>query len=199
MFKIFRKKRLLILAAPTGCGKSTFKYAALSEQPPPLAEKILVKAFSRNFSNIKPLRMRSLRKRFFKSKSFRKFIQNHDNFILEIDTTCPRTVDNLILLPIFLREFHSVLSVQIYIPFDVWLVRIRDRQLNAFQTSRFVNQILRVHQSSERDVLEAENLYHRYYYNWEYYLNGLGVSNQLCISTIDSSVLKKPFNKKRAI
>ena len=98
-----------------------------------------------------------------------------------------------------MREFHCVLYFQIYIPFDVWLVRIRDRQLNAFQTSRFVNQILRVHQSSERDVLDAENLYHRYYYNWEYYLNGLGVNNQLCISTIDSSVLKKPFNKKREI
>ena len=193
-----KKKRLLLLAAPTGCGKSTFKNAVLTEQPPPLAQEILLKAFSNSFSSIKRLNMRALRKRFFKRKSFQKFTKNHDNFILEIDTTCPRTVDNLIFLPMLLKDFDSVLSVQIYTPFDVWLVRIRDRQLNGFQTSRFVNQILNLHQSSMQDSLQAQYIYNKYYFNWEYYLKGLGVKKQICVSTIDSLVLNKPFNKSQA-
>ena len=96
------------------------------------------------------------------------------------------------------EKFDSVLSVQIYTPFDVWLVRIRDRQLNGFQTSRFVNQILNLHQSSMQDSLQAQYIYNKYYFNWEYYLKGLGVKKQICVSTIDSLVLNKPFNKSQA-
>ena len=198
MFRIFQKKRLLVLAAPTGCGKSTFKNAMLSEQPPSFAEEILVKAFSKNFSTVKGLNMRALRKSFFKRKNLQKFTASHDNFILEIDLTCPRTVDNLICLPTLLKQFDSIFSVQIYIPFDVWLVRIRDRKLNAFKTSRFVNQILRVYQSSAHESSEAQRIYDRYYFNWEYYLKGLGVKKQICVSTIDSLVLNRPFNKSQA-
>ena len=45
---MFNKKRLLIVAGPTGCGKSTFISSALGGKPSALTKKLLKNAFTRS-------------------------------------------------------------------------------------------------------------------------------------------------------
>ena len=49
---MFTKKRLLIVAGPTACGKSTFLSSALGSKPSPLTKKILKWQPKVNFKKI---------------------------------------------------------------------------------------------------------------------------------------------------
>ena len=193
MNKIFKSKKLLIIAGPTACGKTTFRNSVNISQRPDFTQMILKKAFSSNFSNIKTLRMKGIRRQFWKDKSFWELSQDHLNFILELDTTCPLTVENLILLPAFIKDFNQILVVHLYAPIEVWIERIRERRLNGFKTSNHVNQILKVHQATTQKASKAQSLYYACYSNFEYYFSGLGVKKQMCINTIESLALAKPY------
>lgn len=193
MKKIFKRKKLLIIAGPTGCGKTTFRNSVKTSQRPNLTKTILEKAFLRNFSNIKTLRMKGLRRQFWKDKSFWELSQDHINFILQLDTTCPLTVETLILLPAFIKDFDQILVVHLYTPIEVWIERIRERRLNGFKTSNHVNQILKAHQATKQKVSKAQSLYYACYSNFEYYFSGLGVKKQMCINTLESVALAKPY------
>ena len=190
MKKIFKRKKLLIIAGPTGCGKTTFRNSVKTGQRPNLTKTILEKVFLRNFSNIKTLRMKGLRRQFWKDKSFRELSQDHLNFILELDTTCPLPVENLILLPAFIKGFDQILVVHLYTPIEVWIERIRERRLNGF---KHVNQILKAHQATTQKASNAQRLYYACYSNFEYYFSGLRVKKQMCINTIESVALAKPY------
>ena len=193
MNKIFKSKKLLIIAGPTACGKTTFRNSVNISQRPDFTQMILKKAFSSNFSNIKTLRMKGIRRQFWKNKSFWELSQDHLNFILELDTTCPLTVENLILLPAFIKDFNQILVVHLYAPIEVWIERIRERRLNGFKTSNHVNQILKAHQATTQKASKAQSLYYACYSNFEYYFSGLGVKKQMCINTIESVALAKPY------
>ena len=193
MKKIFKRKKLLIIAGPTGCGKTTFRNSVKIDQRPDLTKTILEKAFLRNFSNIKTLRMKGIRRQFRKDKSFWELTHDHLNFILELDTTCSLTVENLILLPVFIKDFDQILVIHLYAPIEIWIERIRERRLNGFKTSNHVNQILKTHQATSRKASKAKSLYYACYSNFEYYFSGLGVKKQMCINTIESVALAKPY------
>ena len=184
---------MLIIAGPTGCGKTTFRNSVKISQRPDFTKTILEKAFSRDFSNIKTLRMKGIRRQFWKDKSFWELTQDHLNFILELDTTCPLTAENLILLPALIKDFDQILVVHLYTPIEVWIERIRARRLNGFKTSNRVNQILKAHQATTQKASKAQSLYDASYSNFEYYFNGLGVKKQMCINTIESIALAKPY------
>lgn len=157
---------------------------------------ILDKAFMRDSSCIKTLRMRGLRRRFYKEKSFQNLTKNHFNFIFELDTTGPRLIQNLILLPALLKEFDRVLIVHNYVPIDVWIERIHERRLGGFKTSKYVNQLLALSESSEKKASQAHSHncdYCDYYSNFERFFNGLGVKEQMCINTIKSVALASPY------
>ena len=117
---------------------------------------ILKKAFLRNFSNIKTLRMKGLRRQFWKDKSFWELSQDHWNLILELDTTCPLTVENLILLPAFIKDFDQILVVHLYTPIEVLIERICERRLNGLKTSNHVNQILKAYQATTQKHLKLK-------------------------------------------
>ena len=137
--------------------------------------------------------MKGLRRQFWKDKSFWELSQDHLNFILELDTTCPLTVENLILLPAFIKDFNQILVVHLYTPIEVWIERIRERRLNGFKTSNHVNQILKAHQTTTQKASKAQRLYCACYSNFEYYFSGLGVKKQMCINTIESVAHAKPY------
>ena len=142
--------------------------------------------------------MKGLRRQFWKDKSFWELSQEHLNFILELDTTCPLIAENLILLPAFIKDFDQILVVYLYTPIEVWIERIRERRLNGFKRSNHVNQILKAHQTTRQKASRAQRLYYDRYSNFEYYFSGLGVKKQMCINTIESVALAKsyPFNCK---
>ena len=193
---MFRRKKLLIIAGPTGCGKTTFRSSLQSEQQPDLTKLIIEKAFSRDYSDyscIKTLRMKGLRRHFRKRRNFRELTKEHFNFILELDTTCPVTIDNLILLPSLLDNFDRILVVHLYTPFKIWIKRIRKRRLEGFKTSEYVNQILRTRKVSGKKSSTAQRAYFNYYSNFEHYFKSLGAKNQICINTIESTALSRPY------
>ena len=190
---MFRRKKLLIIAGPTGCGKTTFRSSLQSEQQPDLTKLIIEKAFSRDYSCIKTLRMKGLRRHFRKRRNFRELTKEHFNFILELDTTCPVTIDNLILLPSLLDNFDRILVVHLYTQFKIWIKRIRKRRLEGFKTSEYVNQILRTRKVSGKKSSTAQRAYFNYYSNFELYFKSLGAKDQICINTIESTVLSRPY------
>ena len=190
---MFRRKKLLIIVGPTGCGKTTFRNSLQSEQQPDLTKLIIEKAFSRDYSCIKTLRMKGLRRHFRKRRNFRELTKEHFNFILELDTTCPVTIDNLILLPSLLDNFDRILVVHLYTPFKIWIKRIRKRRLEGFKTSEYVNQILRTRKVSGKKSSTAQRAYFNYYSNFEHYFKSLGAKDQICINTIESTALSRPY------
>ena len=190
---MFRRKKLLIIVGPTGCGKTTFRNSLQSEQKPDLAKLIIEKAFSRDYSCIKTLRMKGLRRHFRKRRNFQELTKEHFNFILELDTTCPATIDNLILLPALLNNFDQILVVHLYTPFKTWIKRIRKRRLEEFKTSEYVNQILRARKVSGKKSSTAQRAYFNYYSNFEYYFKSLEAKDQICINTIESIALSRPY------
>jgi len=190
---MFRRKKLLIIVGPTGCGKTTFRNSLQSEQKPDLAKSIIEKAFSKDYSYAKTLRMKGLRRHFRKRRNFRELTKEHFNFILELDTTCPVTIDNLMLLPSLLDNFDRILVVHLYTPFKIWIKRIRKRRLEGFKTSEYVNQILRTRSVPTRKSSTAQRVYLDYYSNFEHYFNSLGAKDQMCINTIEPAGLSRPY------
>ena len=193
MYKIFKRKKLLIIAGPTACGKSTFRKSVQSSQQPELAKIIFKRAFQGDCSDIKTLPMKGLRRRFAERKNFQKLTRDYFNFTYELDTTCPATIKNLLLLPVLLKEFDRVLVVHVFVPFDIWIQRIRERRFDGFKTSRYVDHVFKPHQVAPEKDSEAQKLYHGFYSNFEYYFNGLGVKEQMCINTMESLVLNAPY------
>ena len=151
------------------------------------------KAFLRDSSCIKTLRMKSLRRRFYQEKSFQNLTRNSSNFIFELDATGPCLIKNLILLPALLKEFDRVMIVHSYVPIDVWIERIHERRLGGFKTSKYVNQIFALYQSPTKKASKAHGNYYDYYAKLESFFNGLGVKEQICINTIESIVLSSPY------
>ncbi|CAI8154435.1 MAG: Uncharacterised protein [Synechococcus sp. CC9902] len=193
MHKIFKRKKLLIIAGPTACGKSTFRKSVESSQQPELTKIILKRAFQGDCSNIKTLPMKGLRRRHAERKNFQKFTRDYFNFTYELDTTCPATIKNLMLLPVLLKEFDKVLVVHVFVPFDIWIQRIRERRFDGFKTSRYVNLVFKPHQVAPEKQSKAQKHYHGFYSNFEYYFNGLGVKEQMCINTMESIVFNAPY------
>lgn len=193
MQNIFRRKKLLIVAGPTACGKTTFRNSVKTNPQPGLTKLVLEKAFSRNFSQIKTLRMKGLRRQFWQRRGFRELTQDCFNFVLELDTTCPLTAENLLLLPALLSNFDRILVVHLYAPIEVWSERIRERRLDGFKTSKCVDRIFKAYHSTSQKRSKAQNIYFDLYSNFEYYFNGLGVKEQMCINAIESVVLARPY------
>ena len=127
---MFNQKRLLIVAGPTGCGKSTFLSSALGSKPSPLTKEILKNTFTRSDYKIEKLFLKRLKKLYEKQGRFQKFTRRHNNFILDVDTTGARFKDNAIIFPQLFSEFDHILSIQIFTPYEIWINRILERKIN---------------------------------------------------------------------
>ena len=130
-YGLANNKRLLIVAGPTGCGKSTFLKTALGNKPSPLAKKILKKAFTRSDFKIQQLYFRRLQKLYEKQEGFEKFVIKYNNFILDVDTTGPKFKKNVQIFTNFFTEFDYITSIQIYTAYDIWLNRILERKIHS--------------------------------------------------------------------
>jgi len=191
-YNLFSRKRLLIVAGPTGCGKSTFLRSALGNKPSPLTRTILKQAFKRSDFKIQQLYFRRLQKLHERQEGYKKFIRNYNNFILDIDTTGPGFKKNALIFPEFLKKFNRIVSVQIYTPYELWINRILERKINStLRSSRSVRRILYKSFSlkpQERD--QAENSYYAYYDQWESMLSDYNVKSQIRIDTIQDLILE---------
>ena len=86
-----------------------------------------------------------------KKNGFEKLMCSGRNFVLELDSTCPFTIANLILFPSLLKEFDRITVVHSYVPIDVWVERIHERHLGGFKTSEYVDQVVSLyHQSAKK-------------------------------------------------
>lgn len=137
--------------------------------------------------------MKGLRRRFYKGKGFQGLTKNCFNFLFELDTTCPLTLQNLILFPALLKEFDTIVVAHNYVPIDVWIERIKERRLAGFKTSEYVNKIIALQESSAEKSISNRVYCRDCYSNFEHFFNGLGVKDQLCINTIESVALARPF------
>tara|TARA_B100000925_G_scaffold238206_1_gene187068 strand:+ start:245 stop:814 length:570 start_codon:yes stop_codon:yes gene_type:complete len=189
---LFSRKRLLIVAGPTGCGKSTFLRSALGNKPSPLTRTILKKAFKRSDFKTQQLYFRRLRKLHEEQDRYYKYLRNYNNFILDIDTTGPRFKKNALIFPEFLEKFNRIISVQIYTPYELWINRILERKINStLKSSRNVRRILYKSFSpkpQERD--QAENSYYAFYDQWESILSDYNIKSQIRIDTIQDLILE---------
>ena len=193
MQRLLGRKKLLIISGPTACGKTTFRESVHIDQRPELTQMILDKAFSRDSSCIKTLRMKGLRRRFYNGKGFQGLTKNCFNFLFELDTTGPLMTQNLILFPTLLKEFDTIVVAHNYVPIDVWIERIKERRLAGFKTSEYVNKIITLQESSAEKSISNRVYCRDCYSNFERFFNGLGVKDQLCINTIESVALARPF------
>ena len=193
MQRLFGRKKLLIISGPTASGKTTFRKSVQIDQRPEFTQMILDKAFSRDSSYIKTLRMKGFRRRFYKGKGFRSLTKNCFNFLFELDTTCPLTTQNLALFPALLKEFDTVVVVHNYVPIDVWIERINERRLAGFKTSKYVDKILALQESSAKKRVSTRVYCRDCYSNFERFFNGLGVKDQLCINTIEPVSFARPY------
>ena len=124
---MFNKKRLLIVAGPTGCGKSTFLSSALGSKPSPLTKKLLKNAFARSDFKIEKLFLKRLKKLYDKQGRLQKFTRHYNNFILDVDTTGMK-FKKCAGFPRLFEEFDYISSIQIYTPYEIWLNRILERK-----------------------------------------------------------------------
>ena len=188
---MFNKKRLLIVAGPTGCGKSTFLSSALGSKPSPLTKKLLKNAFARSDFKIEKLFLRRLKKLYEKQGRFQKFIRHYNNFILDVDTTGIRFKKNALIFPSLFAEFDYISSIQIFTPYEIWLNRILERKINhSFKYSMKVRRIL--HDSfslKSQERRRAEKLYYEHYETWESYLEGNNIKNQCRLDTTLGTIL----------
>ena len=191
-YDLFKSKKLLIVAGPTGCGKSTFLRSALGSNHSPLTKKILEEAFKNSNVKIEQLYLRRLRKRHERQSGFEKFINEHDNFILDVDTTGPGFKRNAKIFPNFLMQFNHVISIQIYTPYEVWLNRILKRKINSsLKGSKTIRQILyKSFSLKARERNQAKKIYCEHYNRWELYLEKYNLKSQYRISTIQDSILE---------
>ena len=189
---MFNQKRLLIVAGPTGCGKSTFLSSALGSKPSPLTKEILKNTFTRSDYKIEKLFLKRLKKLYEKQGRFQKFTRRHNNFILDVDTTGARFKDNAIIFPQLFSEFDHILSIQICTPYEIWINRILERKINlSFKNSKTVRRIL--HDSfslKSRERRRAERLYYECYEKWESYLKNNNIENQFRIDTTQDSIIE---------
>ena len=192
---MFNKKRLLIVAGPTGCGKSTFLSSALGSKPSPLTKKLLKNAFTRSDFKIEKLYLRRLKKLYEKQGRFQKFIRHYNNFVLDVDTTGIRFKKNALIFPRLFAEFDHISSIQIFTPYEIWLNRILERKINfSFKYSMKVRRIL--HDSfslKSQERRRAEKLYHEHYKAWESYLEGNNIKNQCRLDTTKDIILEPQF------
>ena len=189
---MFNQKRLLIVAGPTGCGKSTFISSALGSKPSPLTKEILKNTFTRSDYKIEKLFLKRLKKLYEKQGRFQKFTRRYNNFILDVDTTGARFKDNAIIFPRLFAEFDHILSIQIFTPYEIWINRILERKINlSFKNSKTVRRIL--HDSfslKSRERRRAERLYYECYEKWESYLKNNDIENQFRIDTTQDSIIE---------
>jgi len=189
---LFNRKRLLIVAGPTGCGKSTFLKSALGNKPSPLAKQILKKAFKRSDFKIQQLYFRRLQKLHEKQEGFKKFTDKYNNFILDVDTTGPKFKKNAEIFTNFLAEFNHITSIQIYTPYEVWLNRILERKIHSsLKGSRSIRRVL--HKSFSLKLIErdrARKTYDSYYDRWESTLLNHNIDNQIRVDTIQGIILE---------
>ena len=191
-YNLFSRKRLLIVAGPTGCGKSTFLRSALGNKPSPLTKKILRKAFKRSDFKIQQLYFRRLQKLHEKQESYKKFIRNYNNFILDIDTTGPRFKKNALIFPDFLSKFNRITSVQICTPYDLWINRILERKINStLRCNRSLRRVLHNSLSLKpQDINQAEKQYYAYFNQWDLILSDYNVKSQIRINTMEDLILE---------
>ena len=193
MRKIFAIKKLLIISGPTASGKTTFRKSLQGSQQAEFAKGILDVAFRRGFSSIETLRMKGIRRSFGKKNGFQKLTCSGRNFVLELDSTCPFTIANLILFPSFLKEFNRITVVHSYVPINVWIERIHERRLCGFKTSEYVDQAVSLYHQSSKKAAQAHCIYHEFYSNFERFFDGLGVKGQMCINTQNCTSFARPY------
>ena len=150
-------------------------------------------AFHRGFSSIETLRMKGIRRCFGKKNGFQKLMCSGRNFVLELDSTCPFTIANLILFPSFLKEFDRITVVHNYVPIDVWVERIHKGRLGGFKTSEYVDQVVSLYHQSAKKAVRANDIYHEFYSNFESFFDGLGVKNQMCINAQSCTSFVRPY------
>jgi len=124
---LFNKIRLLIVAGPTGCGKSTFISSALGGKPSALAKKLLKNAFTRSDFKIEKLFLKRLKKLYDKQGRLQKFTRHYNNSILDEDTTGMK-FKKCAGFPRLFEEFDYISSIQIYTPYEIWLNQILERK-----------------------------------------------------------------------
>lgn len=190
---MFNNKRLLIVAGPTGCGKSTFLRSAIGVHPSPLVKKILKKAFKRSDFKTQKLYFRRLQKLHEKQEGFKKFTRRYNNFILDIDTTGPAFKKNSLILPDFFAGFSQITSIQIYTPYDIWINRLLQRRIeSSLKGSRAIRHVLHDSFSLKTSKIEqAKITYHDFYDKWESLLSSHGVKNHMRIDTIKEEIINK--------
>ena len=193
MRKIFTRKKLLIISGPTASGKTTFRKSLQGSQQAEFAKGILDVAFRRGFSSIETLRMKGIRRCFGKKNGFQKLMCSGRNFVLELDSTCPFTIANLILFPSLLKEFDRITVVHSYVPIDVWVERIHERRLGGFKTSEYVDQVVSLYHQSAKKAARAHDIYHEFYSNFESFFDGLGVKEQMCINAQGCTSFVRPY------
>lgn len=193
---MFNKKRLLIVAGPTGCGKSTFISSALGGKPSALTKKLLKNVFTRSDFKIEKLFLKRLKKLYDKQGRFQKFTRHYNNFILDVDTTGIKFKKNALIFPRLFAEFDYVSSIQIFTPYEIWLNRILERKIIcSFKYSMKVRRIL--HDSFSLKTQErrrAERLYYENYETWESYLKGNNIKNQFRLDAVKEVILESQFN-----
>ena len=112
---------------------------------------------------------------------------------MELDSTCPFTIANLILFPSFLKEFDRITVVHNYLPIDVWVERIHERRLGGFKTSEYVDQVVSLRYQSAKEVARAHDIYHGFYSDLERFFDGLGVKEQMCINAQGCTSFVRPY------
>ena len=189
---MFTKKRLLIVAGPTGCGKSTFISSALGGKPSVLTKKLLKNAFTRSDFKIEKLFLKRLKKLYDKQGRLQKFTRHYNNFILDVDTTGMKFKKNALIFPELFEEFDYISSIQIYTPYEIWLNRILERKIiRSFKYSMKVRRIL--HDSfslKSQERRRAERLYYENYETWESYLKGNNIKNQFRLDAAEGIILE---------
>ena len=193
---MFNNKRLLIVAGPTACGKSTFLRSAIGAHPSPLTKKILKKAFKRSDFKTQKLYFRRLQKLHEKQEGFKKFTRQYNNFILDVDTTGPSFKKNSLILPDFFACFSQITSIQIYTPYEIWLNRLLQRKIEAsLKESRVIRHVLHDSfspKSCKRD--QAKNRYYEFYDQWESLLSSHGLESYLRIDATEDKIIENISN-----
>ena len=180
------KSILVIVAGPSASGKSTFIDQIIHRKKSSLVARTFESLGVSPEFRFCLLKANQARRSIKKGEDSTMSCQHR---LMHLDWTSKHRGKNLRFCPIIFSRFQAVYSIQIYLPYEYWLKRIRSRADSGEGISDRAQTLI---DHAETDYRLGERMYRQLYARWENYLDLRRVRPRITIDTVSKIVFEKP-------
>ena len=170
-------KRLLIIAGPSASGKSTFIAQFEKGRRTDFAKKALRELAIPGRLSLQRLKLKPASN---KVRSGKSCLKSRGHYVMHLDLTSKKRNRHLKACPAIFGQFKSVHVIQIYLPYEDWLRRIRTRIDAGAPVS---GRAKKLYEYGLSDFRKGEFLYRRVYVRWENYLDLKRIRDRVTVDT----------------